>query len=230
MDNTKESRTFMMQAIFSNVESLTNPNKVTLEVEDKKGRISRNVVEVACLIEQLEDAVQSTHASGYNRGAILANTRNVLDLSALVLLGQINEELEDLRKSMGDFRPRRPELSDAIRQFYTHLNLAVEHDPTISLARVLKLTTSWVNAINLKFDPPVVLDITRPCPKCAAEFVFDDYDDRHRAVVIGWRKTFDKSRAECRACGQTWVGESELRHLRWDIDRKDDEDDTPIEL
>jgi hypothetical protein len=223
MDKATENQRFLTQAIYENVEMLTKPQRVVVASELENGEIVKTEVQTSSLLEQLQDAVQSTQIYGSNRGASLANTRNVLDLSALVLLGQITEELDDMRHDIGDFRPRRPDLEDAIRQFYVHLQLAVEHDPTIHLSPVLKKMTGWVNAINVKFDPPVVLDITKPCPKCAVEHVFDDYGDRHRAVIIGWRKTFDKSRAECRACGQTWVGESELRQLRWDIDEREDD-------
>lgn len=223
MANTKQDRAFLMQAIFDRIESLTKPNTVVVAAEDEKGNQTKTKVVVDSLLEQLENAVQSTQLYGVKRGAALANTRNVLDLSALVLLGQISEELEVMRHEINDFRPRRPSLVEAVQQFYAHLQLAVQYQPDLPLEPILKTLGYWVNAINVKFDPPVVLDITRPCPECGADYVFDEYDDRHRAVVISWKKTFDKSRAECRACGQSWVGESELRQLRWDIDRRDDD-------
>lgn len=220
----KEAKQFHLQVLFENIQLLTKPHTTTLEIDDINGNTTKTKIQTDSLIEQLENAVQSTQIYGSNRGTTQANTRSVLDLSAIILLQQIKDELDQLRLQIQDTSKRHPDLSDAIRQYYTHLQLATEHNPLIKLSPIVKITTSWVNTINLKFDPPVVLDITKPCPKCNNEYVFDDYDDRHRAVVIAWRKTFEKSRAECRACGQTWVGESELRQLRWTMDQ---ENDTP---
>jgi transcription elongation factor Elf1 len=87
--------------------------------------------------------------------------------------------------------------------------------------KVVRQTNAWINAIELKFDPPITLEMTRPCPKCEHQHVYNEHNERVSAVIITWQKSFDKSLAQCRACGQTWLGESELRQLRYDVDQKD---------
>ena len=121
-------------------------------------------------------------------------------------------------------KPLPKDLKHAVRKFhYIFRTITTERQlKTETIWKIIRTTDVWIRQIEMKFDPPVTLEVTRSCPNCEHKHVYNESNEQVAAVVITWHKSFDKSIATCRACDQNWVGESELRQLRWEIDQRDD--------
>lgn len=211
---------FQLINLLENVNRLTQPYTDRVS-QDQDGHHTTVLVRQPALVDQLSNAVYSTQNAA-SRGGGLASQRSVLDASALMLQDAIRNSLASIW-SRYSHKPIPKDLKQAIRQFHLMFR-------TITVDRklnpktvwsVVRTTDRWVSQIEMKLDPPVTLEVTRPCPHCRAKYVYNESNEQVAAVVITWHKAFDKSIAACRACDQSWVGESELRQLRWEIDQHD---------
>jgi len=146
----------------------------------------------------------------------------MLDASALMLQDAIRNSLNQMWSRYSD-QPPHKNLKEAIRKFhYLFRTITTERQlKDEAIWKVVRTTATWIRQIEMKFDPPVTLEVTRACPNCDRKHVYNESNEQVAAVVITWHKSFDKSIATCRSCGQTWLGESELRQLRWEIDQRD---------
>lgn len=204
----------------NNVDKLTRPYTDRIEMEEE-GRARNVTVEHPALLDQLNEAILSSQTM-VKRGTTLASQRNVLDASAFMLQTAIHQGLKLMWAQYRD-DPMPKDLKQALRVWHYQFRKEVM-DRQLSADSVWKHvrhTNAWITQIETKFDPPVTLEVTRPCPTCDKQFVYNEYNDRVASVIVTWQRSFDKSVAQCRACGQSWVGESELRQLRYDIDQKD---------
>jgi hypothetical protein len=212
---------FALLILLEAVDRLTQPYKVRVTSE-QDGVPENRTIDLPPLLEQLNDAIKSTQTS-VRRGKTLANERSVIDASALMLEAGIRESLRVMWHDLFGSAIRPRSLSRQVAGWHVEfrkraLDGSIHADQVWRLA---KLVQGWTRQIDLKFDPPVTLEITRPCPNCDTSHVFDFMGDRVAAVVISWRRSFDNSAALCRSCAKSWVGESELRQLRWEIDTHD---------
>lgn len=172
------------------------------------------------LLELLQESIGSSNG-GTNRGIGLANTRSILDFSALALMGQIQEEMAQIWRN--DTHGQRPKnLTTTITRWHKKVQLLGPNQNVETLKHNTHIITNWVKAIELKFDPPVIIEVIAPCPNCQAETHTNQEKEINRSLRIIWRRSFGNSRGECQECGKTWIGETELRQLRWEIDN-----DTP---
>ena len=211
---------FPLLTLLNNVDKLTQPYQDRIEQEQGGHRTSVTVRRPA-LLDQLEEAIFSSQTVS-NRGSSLASQRNVLDASAFMLRHAITGSVAKLWTMY--FEDRMPtDLKRALRVWQTRFRKEATdrnlHADTVW--KIVRQTNTWINSIELKFDPPITLEMTRPCPNCEHQHVYNEHNERVAAVIITWQKSFDRSLAQCRACGQTWLGESELRQLRYDVDQKD---------
>lgn len=212
--------TLALIALLENVERLTKPYVDRVE-QDTRGSTKTVKVTHPPLFDQLDQAVHSTQTT-LGRGGALASERNVIDTSAWMLRDAIRQELHRMWTKIIN-RAMPETLTDATRIWHLEFRVKVQDGkiPRDSVWAAVRRTSTWVKQIQLKFDPPVTLEVTRPCPQCTRRFVYNEHNERVFAVVIVWQKTFSNSNASCRACGHTWYGESELRQLRYDIDTRD---------
>jgi hypothetical protein len=226
---------FLLISIRDNVDKLSLPYKqeVLQETDGPEVLIEKRTILLKPLLVQLQEAIGSSQ-SVVSRGGGDMSTRSVLDASALMLQTDIEEDLRQLWMTVfAPSRKARPvENTRAVRQLMVQVNKLVldKRIENEELWNVHHIFDSWVHQIETKFDPPVVIEITRPCPKCHESFVYDEFNDRILAMVVEWRKSFEASSAQCRACGQTWLGQTELRQMRYDLDQLDEEldfSDTP---
>jgi hypothetical protein len=223
MEDDKPTLDFALLILLEAVERLTMPYKVRV-MSELDGVTESRVVVLPAMLEQLNDAIKSSQSTS-RRGGSLANERSVIDASALMLESAIREAVKALWAEVYS-KPRPRSLQKQLfRWHYEFRRLASEgYFPAERVWQVAKLVQGWTKAIDLKFDPPVTLEVTRPCPACNNSHVFDFMGDRVAAVVISWRRSFDNSAAICRSCSKSWVGEAELRQLRWEIDTLDESD------
>jgi uncharacterized protein with PIN domain len=139
-----------------------------------------------------------------------------------MLQDAIRNSLNQLWTRYSD-KPLPKDLKQGVRKFhllFRTITTERELKPE-AIWKIIRITDVWIRQIEMKFDPPFTLEVTRRCPGCERKHVYNESNEQVAAVVITWHKSFDKSIATCRACGRTWVGESELRQLRWEIDQRD---------
>ena len=219
---------FLLISIREAADKLTRPYKqyIIQEVGEEEVEIIKTQVTLKALLYQLQEAIGSSQ-SMVSRGGSDMSTRSVLDAGALMLMTDIEEDLRELWNALFTKSPKQRPLENtkAVRQVVVQINKLVldNHIENEELWKVKRIFDSWVDQIEMKFDPPVVIEVTRPCPHCHESFVYDQYNDRVLALVVEWRKSFEESSAECRACGYTWLGQTELRQMRWELDQSDDE-------
>lgn len=222
MNHPPEHLPFLLIQLDENVHRLTNPHEeiIYLDVDDETPVPA--ILVLPPLLEQLSDAIGSTNNSNA-RGAGLANTRAVLDFSALALLGQIEEDMRLIWASTIHTRPRPSGLFKTIRHWQKMVHALGPNQNLDRLEDDIKTMTSWVKAIDLKFDPPVTLTISQACPNCHKTHHLNNEGEQSPALRIVWKKSFSNSLGECQECGKTWAGETQLRQMRWELDN----DDTP---
>jgi hypothetical protein len=222
MKDDQPTLDFALLILLEAVDRLTKPYKIRV-ISELDGVPEQRVVLLPAMLEQLNDAIKSSQSTT-RRGKSLANERSVIDASALMLEGAIRDAVRALwsESCPAQIRPRTLQRQLARWHFEFRRRASDGELPAERVWQVAKLVQGWTKAIDLKFDPPVTLEVTRPCPACDAAHVFDFMGDRVAAVVISWRRSFDNSAAICRSCSKSWVGEAELRQLRWEIDTLDE--------
>jgi hypothetical protein len=183
------------------------------------GELITTILELPPLIEQLDDAIGSTN-SAINRGQGLANTRAVLDFSALALLTRIDSEMSQIWDAYST-NPRPKNLIQAIKRWHQKVKQLGPNQDIEPLTLDTQTLNNWVKAIDLKFDPPVIIELTVPCPACQAEMHENEEKELSHSLRIIWQRSFDNSRGECQDCGETWLGETEIRQLGWEIENND---------
>jgi hypothetical protein len=222
MKDDQPTLDFALLILLEAVDRLTKPYKIRV-ISELDNVPEQRLVVLPPMLRQLNDAIKSSQSST-RRGITLANERSVIDASALMLEGAIQDAVRGLWSEVcgSDLKPRT--LQRQLTRWHVEFRrLATDGQlPAERVWQVAKLVQGWTKAIDLKFDPPVTLEVTRPCPACNAAHVFDFMGDRVASVVISWRRSFDDSAAICRACSKSWVGEAELRQLRWDLDTLDE--------
>lgn len=219
---------FCLISIRNNVDKLTKPYKSVIlqEIDGPEVKIERTEITLKPLLIQLAEAIGSSQSIAA-RGGGDASTRSVLDAGALMLMTDIEEDLRGLWMSV--FSPQRKarpvDPITAVRQIMVQLNKLVLDNriDNDELWKINQVFGGWVFQIDAKFDPPVIIEVTRPCPDCHESFVYDEFSDRLLALVVEWHKSFEDSSAQCRACGKSWVGQMELRQMRYDLDRLDEQ-------
>lgn len=211
---------FPLLTLLNNVDKLSQPYKEAVEIEENN-KIKVLWVEREALLDQLERAVASSQTA-VRRGSTLASQRSVLDASAYMLNHAIREAMRLMWVQYIDSRMPKS-TKQALRQWQMKFRQEASNRglSAETVWKHVRQTQSWIKIIELKFDPPITLEVTRPCPSCETQHVYDQYNERVTAVVVTWHKSFEKSQAHCRSCDQYWVGESELRQLRYEIDQRD---------
>ena len=89
----------------------------------------------------------------------------------------------------------------------------------------LKMLGSIKGQIDARINPPSIIEIMSPCPRCEATYGQDDQGIYRHAVIVESRidvyRSLDHTKAKCVACGSVWVHGRGMRQLRWEIDQKE---------
>lgn len=204
------------------VDRLSAPHQssFTIEIDDD---IRRVTVDHEPLLKQLRDAVISSVGARPGGGG-LASERNVIDSDALEQYEAYEKTIIGLYKEVTDAVPfETPEKT--LRQWYIEFaNRARSGKVSMDVVhKKAKKLSSIVSAIENKLNPPSVMEITSPCPRCGVAYGMDEQGVYRHAIIVESRidenKSLDDTRARCVACKATWVHGRGMRQLRWEIDQ-----------
>lgn len=216
--------------ILSLVDKLTMPHIVEHEVE-QGSKLIRSKVQHEALLDQLDELLASSSGSSPGGGA-LSSERNVLNADVLELRDGIGDQIRQMYMDLTSSRPF-PTAKQNLRQWFIEFRLqdSLGKVSTQRMVSAFKKVNSMVLKIEAKLDPPTVIEITAPCPRCAARYGFDDQGVYRRAVIVESRvyaeRSLDNTRAKCVECGAVWVHGNGMRQLRYEIDLVDEGRDTP---
>jgi hypothetical protein len=219
-----------LNAILTLVDKLTMPHIVEHEI-DEGSKLIRRKVQQDALLDQLDELIASSSGSAPGGGA-LSSERNLLNTVALELRDGVALIVKGMYSKVTAARPF-PTVKQNLRQWFIEYRL--QHSKgKISTERLrsdLYTLQKLVNTIEAKLNPPTVLEITAPCPRCKGDYGYDDEGVYRRAVIVESRvhaeRSLENTRAKCVKCGAVWVHGNGMRQLRYEIDMVEAGRDTP---
>jgi hypothetical protein len=150
-------------------------------METDGGAEYKEWLEHDALLVQLRDAVRSSTGAHPGAGG-LASERSVIDSDALEQYDSIVAQIRRLYVEVTDSTPfRQPESN--LRAWFIEFRRQVESRKVgreVIEAKYRKLNRI-ASSIEAKLNPPTVLEITAPCPRCQATHATDD-DGIYRRV------------------------------------------------
>ena len=186
------------------VHEFTRPFKTTIEHDDG----TRSYVEVQSHLEQLQGAVTGASAGG---GGSSSLDRAPISLKAVDLWQKIAKDT--LEHWPGRCRPHlaRTPLAQRIQQWAA---VAVNSNDPTDDETLHKYLRHWTREVQALFEPSV--ELAAPCPDCRQQFMW-----RHDGVENVKKRclTYNKHRAWCNNCGQTWEGQAAMVNLAKIIDQ-----------
>jgi len=175
------------------------------------------------LLVQLKNSVLSSTGAGPGGGA-LPSERNVLNTDAMELYDTISTLIVKQYGQVTDAKPfKTPEQN--LRQWYIQFSNNVRYGKVATevVRSKLKLLAELKAQIDARINPPSIIEITAPCPRCEAAYGQDDQGVYRHAVIVESRinvyRSLDHTRAKCVACGAVWIHGRGMRQLRWEIDQ-----------
>lgn len=181
-------------------------------------------VTLPSLLDQLEAAVSGTVVNdGGGSTPSPANARSVVDSDALYELAKISTEVSDWCRAR-KLKPTRHPLVD-IEAWHAARDETQDNRDSYHI----RWLDSWAAMIENKLRPRKRFEITSPCPTCRADTWTDaEGDVMHHPVLLDYDADsgpgmLNGATAKCRnvSCGATWVGEFQLRRMRWDLDEQE---------
>jgi hypothetical protein len=177
------------------------------------------------LLQQLREAVISSVGARPGGGG-LPSERNVIDSDALEQYEAYESTIIGMYKEVTDAVPfDSPEKN--LRQWYIEFSnraRAGKVSGEVVAKRASKLA-KMVSGIENKLNPPSVMEITSPCPRCGKAYGVDEQGVYRHAIIVESRidenKSLDDTKARCVECKATWVHGRGMRQLRWEIDQKE---------
>lgn len=209
--------------ILAVVDRLTLPHASQVVTDDDSGDTVKQTVKHDALLVQLRDSVRSSTGAHPGAGG-LASERNVIDSDALEQYDKIAGQIQRLYAEVTDARPFRfPESN--LRSWFVAFKRQVEGRKISSdlVEQRYRKLNAIAAVIESKLNPPTILEITAPCPRCEATHATDEAGIFRRAVVVESRiteyRSLDHTRARCVACSATWIHGRGMRQLRYEIDQ-----------
>lgn len=208
------------------VDRLTKTHKSAVLIEDDAGNEQRVYIEHEPLLVQLRELVHSSIGSTV-QGAGLASERNVIDADALEQYETIRAQTIKLFKEVSDAYPFSSAESN-LRHWYIEFKNQVQGRKVSSevVATKLRKLNGIAYAIESKLNPPTILEITAPCPRCDATHGNDEQGVHRRAILVESRivqyRSLDHTKARCIVCSATWLHGRGMRQLRYEIDHREE--------
>ena len=201
--------------------TLRHQSHITVPLDEGGERVL-NVMHDPLLV-QLKKSVLSSVGSGPGGGA-LPSERNVLNTDAMELYETIAAIIVKQYGQVTDAKPfKTPEQN--LRQWYIQFANNVRHGKVSAdvVRSKLKLLADLKAQVDARVNPPSIIEITAPCPRCEAMYGQDEHGIYRHAVIVESRidvyRSLDHTRAKCVACGAVWIHGRGMRQLRWEIDQ-----------
>jgi len=213
----------LLDELLGLVDRLTMQHRSTVSVETEDGGEAKVTIKHEPLLDQLRAAIWSEKRNRPGAGGI-PSERNVIDSDALEQYEKISRQITRLYRETTSAAPFASPTQN-LRSWFVAFKMQVELQKVSGeiVHEKLRKVGSMVAAIETKLNPPTILEITAPCPRCGVTYGNDKDGVYRRAVVIESRvaeyKSLDNSRARCVACGAVWVHGRGMRQLRWEIDQ-----------
>lgn len=211
--------------ILAVVDRLTLPHKTAVLIEHDDGTPDKQWIEHDALLVQLRESIRSSTGAHPGAGG-LASERSVIDSDALEQYEAVCGKILRLYSEVTDARPfRLPESN--LRSWFVAFKRQVEARKIASelVEEKYRKLNSIASAIEGKLNPPTLLEITAPCPRCNETHAKDDTGVYRRAIVVESRiteyRSLDYTRARCMACSATWIHGRGMRQLRYEIDQRE---------
>jgi len=215
-----------LQELLEVVDRLTQVHKSTVIIEDDAGSEEKVYIEHDPLLKQLRELVHSSLGSTV-QGAGLASERNVIDADALEQYDSISGQLVKLYKEVSDAAPF-PVPESNLRHWYIEFRRQVESRKVSQdvVATKIRKLNGVAASIENKLNPPTILEITAPCPRCDATHATDEQGVYRKAVVVESRivqyRSLDHTKARCIVCSAVWLHGRGMRQLRYEIDHREE--------
>jgi hypothetical protein len=216
----------VLNDILSVVDRLTLHHRTSVLMEHDDGTEYKVFLEHDPLLKQLREAVRSSTGPRPDGGG-LPNERNVIDSDALEQYESVKAQIERFYGEVTDAKPFKDPANN-LRNWYLGFADQVRK-AKISSELVLekyKRLNKLAASIEAKLNPPTILEITAPCPRCHADYGTDEQGVYRRAVMVESRiveyRSLEHTRARCVACGATWLHGQGMRQLRYEIDQMED--------
>lgn len=205
------------------VDQLTLRHQSAVTVPLDAGGERRMVVMFDPMLKQLRESVVSSTGSAAGGGA-LASERNVLNTESLELYDGITAKVGKLYREVTNARPFKTPEQNLRQWFIQFSNTARQGKVSGEVVQDKLKTLLKIKAqIDNKLNPPSIIEITSPCPRCEALYGQDEHGIYRHAVIVESRidmyRSLDHTRARCVACGAVWIHGRGMRQLRWEIDQ-----------
>lgn len=201
--------------------TLRHQSKITVPLDGGGERVMAMMYDP--LLQQLRDSIVSSSGAGPGGGA-LPSERNVLNTDSMELYETISEAITKLYGQVTDAKPfKTPEQN--LRQWYIQFSNNVRHGKVANdlVYKKLRNLYAFRAQIENRLNPPSIIEITSPCPRCEAMYGQDEHGIYRHAVIVESRidlyRSLDHTRARCVACGAVWIHGRGMRQLRWEIDQ-----------
>ena len=211
--------------ILAVVDRLTMPHETAVLVEHDDGSSERVKIAHDPILKQLRAAVRSS-TSSHPIGGGLASERNVIDSDALEQYDAICRKISKMFSEVSDATPFETPESNLRYWYIAFANLANQKKVGSELVEdKYKTLNRMASSIESKLNPPTVLEITAPCPRCGATHGNDELGVYRRAILVESRiteyRSLDHTRARCIVCQATWLHGRGMRQLRYEIDHRE---------
>lgn len=169
-------------------------------------------VDHAPLLDMLRDAVRSDIGVS-TPGARSASDKNVIDLGAFTLWETIDGTSRAWWRELSKSRPSE-DLKDLVRELAGLLlaQRASGQVDDVMFVRVSGQFGTWREQIWNLFDPPVVKELTGPCPHCEERWIYAQDGSKGSALIVYYVRS-EMPEAKCQRCGEVWVGAKQLLTL-----------------
>jgi hypothetical protein len=201
--------------------TLRHQSQITVPLDAGGDRVITTMYDP--LLDQLRASVTSSVGQGAGGGA-LASERNVLNTENLELYDTISKKIAEMYAEVTSAHPFK-DAGKNLRQWYIQFSDQARKGKVSSGVVYKKLRDLYAirAQIENKLNPPSILEITSPCPRCESQYGTDEHGIYRHAVIVESRidvyRSLDHTRARCVACGAVWVHGRGMRQLRWEIDQ-----------
>lgn len=204
------------------VDVLTKPWSDVLSPKES-GNGTYRPIDYPPLLDMLREAIGSSLGKTQS-GKSADAERSLLNLQAFQLWehidGSVRAWIQELSKSRppADLKPALNYLAGLLKA----LHASNQIDP-IKHAHITAMIVRWRTQIWEMFDPPVVKELSGPCPSCS-ETVYLALDGAKSTALVAYYWKGIRPAAKCQRCGEQWTGERALLELGYHIGATVDEE------